>query len=168
MTCGLTARSGDSIYCPWNVDSMMGRKYMRPCTDVMVGKMFRYFIILLISTQLTGCYYLKAPFAMLKSTDNFHALVENPSVKYEEGARENALLISPYVNGVMKVVEAKQYGSFPEGVIIYLPKDLESFSSYCACKTPRAIVIGGRVFISPILLDEPESIQGRRRRSHTL
>lgn len=97
---------------------------------------------------------------MLKSTDNFLALVENPSVKYEEGARENALLISPYVTGAINVVEAKQYGSFPDGVIIYLPKDLESFSSYCACKTPRAIVIGGRVFISPILLDEPELIQG--------
>lgn len=54
----------------------------------------RYFIFIVLALSLTSCSATKAVFAMMKNTDDFHALKSDPRVKYETGAKPNARLVS--------------------------------------------------------------------------
>jgi len=107
---------------------------------------------------LGGCTNIEAVFAMMRSTDHFIALDENPDIRYEPRAREYALLISNYLDRSVQVVKAKQ-GDFMDKVLLFVPNSIESFEKYCA-NPVRACVIGGRLFVSPKLNEEKENIQG--------
>jgi len=121
---------------------------------------YKSLTIIFVITMLSGCTSMKAVVAMTKSTEHFITLDENTAIRYEKGSKEFAIKIAPQFEKSIQTIELKQYGKFPEKVFIYIPSSIDSFSSYCASKLPSACVIGGKVFISPKLLNSPDRILG--------
>ncbi len=95
---------------------------------------------------------------MLRSTDHFTGMKDEPAIKYEKGGGELlARLIKPDLTASINKVERKQ-GRFPDAVIVYIPKNIDRFSNYCASARPSACVIGDRLFMSPRLLQQKQRI----------
>ncbi len=112
-----------------------------------------------VSLILLGvCTNIKAVSEMIRSTDHFIALDENPAIRYEPGAREYALLISNYFDRSVQIVEARQEG-FKGKVLVFVPNTFESFEKYCA-NPVRACVMGGRLFMSAQANERKKNIKG--------
>lgn len=107
--------------------------------------------------MLSGCTSLKAVLAMSKSTDGFVSLKQDPRIKYEDDSINIAQEIAPYLDSAIQSVKHKQ-GLFKKTPIIYLPKSIENFSSYCGSKYPSGCVVGKRLFISPKLHNQKDRI----------
>lgn len=108
---------------------------------------------------LAGCSSNEMVSAMLPSTDQFVSLEEHPAIKYEPGSEPLARKISPYLDAGVGTIERRQYGAFPQPVVVYVPASVQRFGSFCLSDAPIACVIAGQLFMSPRLLEQPERIQ---------
>lgn len=111
----------------------------------------RYLAIIPLFILLSACGTAKALLAMTRSTDHFQVLQNNPSIHYENGTEAYAATLARHLHDAGALVAERQYGTFPDGVTIFVAASMESFAKYCASDAPSACVIGSRLFMSPKL-----------------
>ena len=93
---------------------------------------------------------IKAILAKYKSTDHFLTLEEDPRIRYEELAKENALHTAQFLSKSKEQVEKILRAPFKEEITVYICATQESFNEYVfLSKNVRGAVFWEKFFLSP-------------------
>ena len=106
-----------------------------------------------------GCSSATGITHYFKSTDHFKKFPKDGRIFYEEGGEKFADIIAELLPSAIKLVEDKQYNHFHKPVKIYICATTKSFKDMTG-RNVKAITYRGAIFLSPILLDEPDKIKG--------
>lgn len=116
--------------------------------------------MLVLLAFVSGCGLIKVGVAAIKSTDHFIPLESDNRIFYEPNAENLANLVARLFPEAISRIEHEQYKSFTKPVVVYVCATKESFSDFTTVsKQARGAVFNGKLFLSPKLAKEPESIQ---------
>jgi hypothetical protein len=108
------------------------------------------FLIFIISVFLSQTTLSKAILARYKSTDHFATLPEDPRIRYETPAHDNAIALSQILSGSQKNVESILKADFKRPIEAYVCSSQESFNEYVSLsKNVKGAVYWGKFFLSP-------------------
>jgi len=141
------------------------RHCVLPVVPVMAAasSIARFCLPGVVAVLLAGCSSSGSVSVALPSMDQFVGLAGSPAIKYEPrpepGSEPLAETISAYLDAAVRTVETRQYAAFPRPVTVYVPGSIASFASFCRSDVPVACVIGGHLFMSPKLAQQPQRIR---------
>lgn len=125
----------------------------RNFSAVIVFVISLIFIALLLNDSL----FLKAIIAKYKSTDNFIVLAEDPRVRYEKNAQDEAIALSRVLHASQRKVEVTLNAHFKKPIEIYVCASQETFNEYVyLSRNVRGAVYWGKLFLSPGAFDRGE------------
>lgn len=107
-------------------------------------------IICIVAIAIAQPVLVKAILAKYKSTDHFLVLQADDRVRYEAPAKQNALILSGFLNDSQHAVEHALHANFKKPVEVYVCASQESFNEYVfLSKNVRGAVYWGKLFLSP-------------------
>lgn len=108
------------------------------------------FLVAVVGLLLSQPLLFKAIMAKYKSTDHFLVLAEDSRIKYEAGAKANAITLSGTLDESIKTVEQVLNSTFPVPIEVYICSSQEAFNEYVfISKNVRGAVYWGKLFLSP-------------------
>jgi hypothetical protein len=118
-------------------------------------------VLLLVGTFLHQTIFLKAILAKYKSTDHFITLAEDPRIRYENPAKEDAIALKEILDESQKKVESVLKSRFRNPVEAYVCASQDSFNEYVfLSKNVRGAVYWGKLFLSPAAFSQGDSSLG--------
>ena len=107
-------------------------------------------IICIVAIAIAQPVLVKAILAKYKSTDHFLVLQADNRVRYEAPAKQNALILSGFLNDSQHAVEHALHANFKKPVEVYVCASQECFNEYVfLSKNVRGAVYWGKLFLSP-------------------
>lgn len=107
-------------------------------------------LLFIIGAFLSQTTLSKALLAKYKSTDHFVILTEDPRIRYEKPAQEDAIALSQVLSGSQKNVESILRANFKNPIEAYVCSSQESFNEYVfLSKNVKGAVYWGKLFLSP-------------------
>ncbi len=118
---------------------------------------WRITILGAISLTLWGCSTVTAVTHYFKSTDHFRSIDIDQRVLYEPGAERFAEIVAKGLPHAVETVQDDQFGHFTKRIKVYVCSTPENFENMTG-RTVRAITYSESVFLSPQLMEHPETI----------
>ena len=107
-------------------------------------------LLLIIGAIVSQPLLLKAVLAKYKSTDHFVILAADARIRYEEPAKESALVLKGVVDASRTQVERALKAQFKKPIAIYVCASQDSFNDYVfLSKNVKGAVYWGKLFLSP-------------------
>jgi len=115
-------------------------------------------LVLLVAILTAHGPLRRAIWASLHSPDRLPALATDPRVKFESGAEELAETVAAILPEAVDTIEQTQGRSF-KWLSVYVFASTESFATHSAATArPRGAAAGGKIFISPRILEPPATV----------
>ena len=124
-----------------------------------IQRAYRIILLIALSLELLGCSTVTAITHYFKSTDHFQPVRIDRRVLYEPGAELFAGKVAEALPHAIETVEDEEAGQFTKSIRIYVCATPESFWKMTG-RTVKAITYRDSVFLSPRLMEQPESISG--------
>ncbi len=107
-------------------------------------------VLLTVGVFLSPPLLVRAVLAKYKSTDHFVFLTEDPRIRYEQPAKENALALKEILKDSQEEVELILKSRFKNPVEVYICASQDTFNEYVfLSKNVRGAVYWGKLFLSP-------------------
>lgn len=114
-------------------------------------------LLFIIGSFLSQTTLSKAVLAKYKSTAHFLILTEDPRIRYEKPAQENAIALSQVLRGSQNNVESILRTKFKKPIEAYVCSSQESFNEYVfLSKNVKGAVYWGKLFLSPAAFNHSE------------
>lgn len=114
-------------------------------------------LLFIIGAFLSQTTLSKAIFAKYKSTAHFLILTEDPRIRYEKHAQENAIALSQVLRSSQNNVESILGAKFKKPIEAYVCSSQESFNEYVfLSKNVKGAVYWGKLFLSTAAFNQSE------------
>lgn len=121
-------------------------------------RVFKLGALALLACVFSGCSVLSTGCRWMRSTSQFKPLAADARIRYETGAEAPAAGAQACLAEAIATVEKAQARPFPKPVAIYVCATWPTFESYTGQDKAAGAVTGGRLFLSPKLLESPERL----------
>jgi len=109
--------------------------------------------------HVQGCSLIKSGIAYYEPTDSFVTHKNDSRVLYEKGGEKLSNIVALQMQSSVSKVESIHNEIFSKQIRVYVCATYESFEKHTAKKNPRGVMIGDRIFLSPKLLEKPDTIK---------